>query len=71
MTDLEQLKTILTQTLALIAEVTENPKPNYTIDGQSVSWGNYLASLRATVDWCESKLSGFEPFEIESQGGTP
>ena len=68
--DAEQIKTILSQTLALIAEVTQNPKPNYSIDGQSVSWASYLASLRSTVDWCEAKLAGLEPFEIESQGTT-
>ena len=68
--DIEQIRTILAQTLALIAEVTESPKPNYSIDGQTVSWANYLASLRATVDWCETKLAGLEPFEVESRGTT-
>ena len=69
-TDTEQLETIKTRTLALIAEVTADPKPSYTIDGQSVSWGAYLARLQATVDWCDRKLAGQEPFEIRSQGTT-
>lgn len=67
-TDLEQLRAIRSQTLALVAELTANPKPSYTLDGQSVTWGDYLAKLRATVDWCERKLAGEEPFEIRSQG---
>jgi hypothetical protein len=68
--DLEHLRTIRSQTLALIAELTANPKPTYFLDGQSVSWNEYLARLQATVDWCEQKLSGEEPFEIHSQGMT-
>mgnify|MGYP001056945441 CR=1 FL=1 len=68
--DVEQIRTIKSQTLAIIAELTANPKPTYYIDGQTVSWNAYLARLQATVDWCERKLAGEEPFEIRSQGIT-
>jgi len=68
--DLEQIRTIKSQTLAIIAELTANPKPTYYVDGQTVSWNDYLARLQATVDWCERKLAGEEPFEIRSQGMT-
>ena len=68
--DLEQIRTIRSQTLAIIAELTANPKPTYYVDGQTVSWNDYLARLQATVDWCERKLAGEEPFEIRSQGIT-
>lgn len=30
---------------ALIAQITADPKPNYSIDGQLVSWGDYLDTL--------------------------
>ncbi len=66
--DAEQIRAIKTQTLALIAELTAQPKPTYVLDGQTVSWNEYLVALRATVDWCERKLAGEEPFEIRSQG---
>ena len=68
--DLEQIRTIKSQTLAIIAELTASPKPTYYVDGQTVSWNDYLARLQATVDWCERKLAGEEPFEIRSQGIT-
>ena len=68
--DSEQIRTIRSQTLAIIAELTANPKPTYYIDGQTVSWNDYLSNLQATVDWCERKLAGEEPFEIHSQGIT-
>ena len=38
------------------------------IDGQSVMWAAYLEQLRRTVEWCDEKLAGYEPFEFESQG---
>lgn len=68
--DLEQLRTIQSQTLAIIAQVTADPKPDYKLDGQTVSWADYLAKLRDTVDWCERKLAGHDPFEIRSRGAT-
>jgi len=69
-TDLTQVQTIKTQTLALIAEITLNPKPDYSIDGQSVSWGAYLKQLQDTVAWCDSQLAGEDPFEVHSVGYT-
>jgi hypothetical protein len=71
MTDAERIAAIKTQTLALIADLTENPKPSYSIDGQTVSWGEYLAQLQRTVEWCNDQLAAESPFEISSQGYTP
>ena len=68
--DLEQLHTIKSQSLAVIAQITATPKPTYQIDGQTVSWGDYLSKLQATIDWAEAKLAGAEPFEIRSRGTT-
>lgn len=67
-TDQEQLQTIKTQTLALIAEITAAPKPSYAIDGQAVSWSEYLAQLKQTVAWCDERLTQVEPFESHSRG---
>ena len=69
-TDAEQIATIKTQTLARIVEITAAPKPSYSIDGQSVSWGDYLAQLQRTLDWCNVQLVAEEPFEIHSLGFT-
>ncbi|HUT11853.1 MAG TPA: hypothetical protein VMY42_15235 [Thermoguttaceae bacterium] len=68
--DAEQLATIKTQTLARIAEITAQPKPTYHVDGQMIAWGDYLRQLQQTVDWCNEKLAGEEPFEFSSQGYT-
>ena len=68
--DAEQIATIKTQTLARIAEITAQPKPNYDVDGQQIAWGDYLKQLQTTVDWCNQKLAGEEPFEFHSQAVT-
>ncbi|MBX7164812.1 MAG: hypothetical protein K1X74_00565 [Pirellulales bacterium] len=67
-TDPEQLAAIRSQTLAVIAAITAMPKPSYKIDGQAVMWAAYLDQLRRTVEWCDEKLAGAEPFEIETRG---
>jgi hypothetical protein len=69
-TDLEQIALIKTQTLALIAEITAGPKPSYAIDGQNVSWSEYLKQLQDTVAWCDRQLAAAAPVEVRSQGYT-
>ena len=68
--DAEQIAAIKTQTLTLIEEITAEPKPTYNVDGQMVAWERYLEQLRQTVDWCNRKLAGEEPFEFHSRGVT-
>jgi len=71
MADVDVIRTIKSQTLAVIANATAHPKPSYSLDGQQVSWNEYLAILQQTVDWCDRKLAGEEPFEIHTTGYTP
>jgi hypothetical protein len=68
--DAQQIAAIKAQTLALIAQMTAEPKPTYNVDGQMIAWGDYLKQLRQTVDWCNQKLAGEEPFEFQSRGYT-
>lgn len=68
--DAEQLIAIRSQALAQIADVTAQPKPSYVIDGQRVDWTEYVASLRATVEWCDHKIADQQPYEIQSWGAT-
>ena len=68
--DVEAIQTIKAQALTMIGQLTASPKPTYSLDGQTLSWSDYLTRLQKTVDWCERKLAGAEPFEIQSQGLT-
>ncbi|MDW8039615.1 MAG: hypothetical protein RMI90_16465 [Thermoguttaceae bacterium] len=68
--DLEKLRQIRAQTLALIEELTKQPKPSYRLEGQEISWTEYLGRLQAVVDWCDRKLAAQEPVELRSQAVT-
>jgi hypothetical protein len=70
MSDADQLRRIKSQTLALVAEITAQPKPTYLIDKQRVSWAEYLAQLQETVVWCDQQLAAAQPVEIRSQAYT-
>lgn len=69
MTDLEQLQTIKTNTLAILVDLTANPKPSYSINGQSVSWESYYAQLLAQLERINSliRVEG-GPVEIATVG---
>ena len=70
MTDLEQIQSIRSQTLAQLATLRAAPKPTYWIDGQRVHWQEYADSLQRAVDWCDQKLADSAPYEVRSQGIT-
>ena len=44
-----------------------NPKPTYSIDGQSVSWNQYRDSLFKNLDDINKRMIESEPFEIVTQ----
>lgn len=60
------LKTTLDNFVAALETASANPKPNYSIDGQSVSWGEYLRMLTDGIKACTELLGTFEPIERRS-----
>ena len=68
--DRQALQQIRSQTLSLIQEITAQPKPSYELDGQRVSWTEYLERLLAVVDWCDRQLANQSPCELRSLGTT-
>lgn len=68
--DRQALEQIRSQTLTLIQEITAQPKPSYELDGQRVSWTEYLERLLAVVDWCDRQLASLSPCELRSLGTT-
>ncbi len=67
---LSQLQTIKANLLDRIAEITAQPKPNYSIDGQTVSWQSYMDSLFDRLDQIDRQINAAEPFEEVSRGYT-
>jgi hypothetical protein len=66
----EDLEEIRDNLIAAIKTATASPKPNYSIDGQSVSWGTYLDSLWARLRDVETQIASTSPVEIVSRGTT-
>lgn len=57
MTAEESTKLSLARVSARIAEMLANPKPNYTIDGESYAWGDLLDKLYAMQKGLQENLS--------------
>ena len=66
--DAEQLATIKSQVLALLVDLTENPKPTYDIDGQEILWSEYQRMLFAQLKDINAQINAEAPTEIHSQG---
>ena len=47
MTDVQQIQSIRSQTLAQLEALRADPKPTYWLDGQRVHWQEYAESLEA------------------------
>ncbi len=67
---LENLHTARDQIAANLATITAEPKPNYSIDGQSVSWQSLVESYTQQLARLDDLIAAAEPFEIFSQGTT-
>jgi hypothetical protein len=67
-TYLEKLKTIRDQLADRIIEVSASVKPSYSVDGQSISWESYLATLNNQLAVINAQINAAEPFELESEG---
>lgn len=51
---------------AKLLEATVNPKPSYTVDGQSVQWNEYLKMLMDGLKQLAELAAIANPFEIRT-----
>lgn len=53
-----------------LADMTADPKPSYSVDGKSVSWGEHFSNLTNLLRTIEENIQVVGgPFEIRSWGG--
>jgi hypothetical protein len=50
MAAIDDINSAIDNLAAAIKAATIEPKPNYTVDGQSVSWGDYLHILTTKMN---------------------
>lgn len=64
----DDLKTARDQIAVIIKEITVDPKPSYSIDGESYSWGEYLAQLMSQLNTLNDAIGASDPFEVTEYG---
>jgi hypothetical protein len=70
LTNLQLLQTTKAQVLTVLAEITACPKPSYSIDGQSVSWSDYVAMLTKQVETLNELINQESPYILTSTAVT-
>ena len=70
MTDIEQIQSIRSQTLAQLDALRADPEADVLDRRPARSLAGVRRSLQRTVDWCDRKLAEYQPFEVRSQGMT-
>lgn len=67
----ENLTTAKENLAAKLAELTASPKPSYSIEGQSISWGEYYSMLTAQMKAINELLNQeATPLEVRTQAVT-
>ncbi len=61
-------QTILSQLMALAAQITLNPNPSYNVHGHSYQKGEYLEILGRQIEQFTKLNAQAHPFEIVSRG---
>jgi hypothetical protein len=61
------LQTAMESLATAYVSACADPKPTYSIDGQSVSHGEYLKMLTESIKATAELLGTFDPVELRSQ----
>jgi len=73
-THITDLTTARDRAATRLKEVLANPKPSYSVNGQTIQWSAYCNMLTETIDRCNRLIAAGDndgaPFEIISQGIT-
>ncbi len=65
------LVTVHNQVAALLVEITADPKPSYSVDGESYSWNEYFGMLTDRLELLERAIQRLDgPWEVVSRGIT-
>jgi hypothetical protein len=62
------LKTVLDQLTALYVQITLQPKPTYTVEGNHYQWTEYQELLGRQIEQLTKLIARANPFEIVSRG---
>ena len=66
--DLECLQQTRSNYIKQWLELSEKPKPSYSLDGQRVSWTEYQKFLTKQIELLDEQINRDDPYEFVSQG---
>jgi hypothetical protein len=66
-TDAENIATIRSNLLAALATESANPKPSYSVDGQTVSWTEWRAGILKQIADLNTLAAAATPFEYVTE----
>lgn len=67
MSNASDLETIKSNLITALKTASANPKPNYSIDGQSVSWADYIKMLNDQITAVNLQINNETPYEYETR----
>ena len=70
MTYISDLEDARDNIATLLKNMTANPKPSYSIDGQTIQWSAYFRMLTDKLETINQAISAGNPFEETMQGYT-
>lgn len=62
------LETARDNIAAQLVDLTESPKPSYSVSGRSVSWGEHFNNLTSQLKEINSLINTMKPFSVISRG---
>lgn len=63
----EDLVTIRDNISAKLVEISANPQPSYSVEGQSVSWNDYFRMLTEQLKNMNQAINQANPFIISTR----
>ena len=65
--DCDNLAQVQSNLIAILEDMTAHPKPTYSLDGKSVSWGEYYAMIFQNLETVRRQIVFCQgPFEVRS-----
>lgn len=64
----DNLVTVRDNIAAQLVDLTENPKPSYSVANRSVSWGEHFRNLTEQLKEINTLLNTMRPFSVMSRG---
>lgn len=67
---IDDLKSARNNVAARLKEITESPRPDYSLDGESISWSGYFSMLTGQLESLNKAIQAAQPYQKFTRGFT-